>query len=354
MKLNIEHCTTNIEYGAIYFGERTVIVQAEDGYYFPEVPYISYYAEGSGSDHAFIYLESTETTEHKTTFQCVFNFNTQDKDATLNAHATVKPESVNKYGIINVYNPSISELKQIGEARYIVAAGSNSGTLDLGAYIASLFKVFVNVPKGERAFVTLGGFTTKVESNVVKDDIVDTDCGEVEIKGKYQNSMDYNNTEIEIYLPFIGFRTLDASKVMDKVLKLIYKVNLLNGDGMACLYDTDGTLIYTFDCTVSFNIPYKMSGFIDDRSTLALNANYLHGFTPFITVRYNKEYNILEDRAGDNRLITVNDYRGFLACEDVYNTIVASTEERDLIDKALKSGIIIDDPVADPRPDSWY
>lgn len=335
----VAFATTNIDGETVYQIGDTINVSAvaNEGYYFGQVPYIGYY--NMAGDWVNVPLETSETGEYKTTYSV--DFVVPDcQSINLYAVADVAPR-IDKYGIITVYNPTSAELKEIGNVRYRLAVGESGAEIDLGAFISDIIKVYVNLPECNKANVKLGGYNTNVSSNVVLDDIVETDCGTIEIVGKYGNIMDYEHTTIEIYLPFIGFEKLEPEKVMNETLSLIYKTNILNGDSVACIYNTTGTLLYTFNCNVSFEIPYKMNSTYDDRSDLKVDSNYLFGFTPFVTVRTNKEYNSARITAADNRVAIVSELTGFITCSQVFNTIKATTDEKDEIDNMLKNGIIV-------------
>ena len=353
ISFRLENCTTNLEtedidYGSYIdtvtvntynTGEKIYIeVTAAKGYYFPQVPFITAPDLDSWGEDFL----TDETGDFKTTYHYEYEYtgseNLESYDyPQVTAEAIEIPKIDNKYGIITIYNPTPEELALIGDERYIY----NQETVDLGDFISSLFKVFVNLPKGEKEVVSLGGFDTSVSCNVLVDDIIETDCGSVEIVGNYNNAMDYENTTVEIYLPFIGFKTLDTDKVMNETLSLFYKTNIINGDSIACISNTAGTLLYTFNCKASFEIPYRLNNDTEPKGQLEINSNYLFGFTPFITVRYNKAYNTSNVIANDNREVFIKDITGYIKCSEVFNTVKATATEKAEIERLLKEGIII-------------
>lgn len=335
----VQFATCNVNESTVYAVGQVIQIEvtANSGYYFGQVPYVGYW--DAAGDYKRATLFTDETGEYKKHY--VANLEIPDTETlTLYAIADVEPK-VDKYGIITIYNPTSAELKAIGDVRYTVLAGDGSGVVDLGAFISNILKVYVNLPECNKANVKLGGYNTDVSANVVLDDVVETDCGTIEIVGKYGNIMDYEHTTVEIYLPFIGFQKLDTEKVMNEVLSLVYKTNILNGDSIACIYNTTGTLLYTFNCNVSFEIPYMMGETYDDRSNLRVDSNYLFGFTPFVTIRTNREYNSAFVTAADNRYAKVSDLQGLITCSQVFNTIKATTDEKEAIDNLLKTGVII-------------
>lgn len=341
MHFNVEitDATTNVDNETLYGGgdEVHITVVANEGYYFATAPSISF-INYSGTTTTYTML-TDDTDEFKKNFYYDFTFpdKVQLNVVNIEGNAQVIPE-VDKYGIITIYNPTPAELKEIGNVRYMQTTDSS---VDLGNYIANLIKVFVKIPKGKTANVVVGGYNTDVVSNVVTTDVIETDCGSVEIVGNYNNAMDYDNTTIEIYLPLIGFKQLDTEKVMNETLSLIYKTNVINGDTIACLYNASGTLLYTFNTTASFEIPYRLNSVIEPRGQLEINSNYLFGFTPFITVRYNKAYNTANVIANDNREVFIKDITGYIKCSEVFNTVKATANEKAEIERLLKEGIII-------------
>ena len=337
-RLYLTNATTNISPDTVYYAGDTVDISiiANSGFCFESAPYILLYNASTGN-YDEIPFEPVQTTGVVTAYQLSWYISTS-YNVDLYASAVVIPKT-DKYGIIQIFNPTPDELKAIGEKRY--QSSGEGGFVDLGSYITNISKIYVNLPEGTRGDVVLGGYDTNVQANYLFDDVIETDCGTIEIAGKYNNIMDYKNTTIEIYLPFIGFKELDTDKVMNEVLSLIYKTNIINGDSLACIYNTTGTLIYTFNCNLSFEIPYKMNADYDERSNLKVDSNYLFGFTPFVTIRTNKEYNTAAVAANDNRVATIGELNGYITCSQVFNTIKASTAEKQAIDNLLKTGIII-------------
>ena len=333
------YCSCNIEDGTLYTTteEIKVSLTADEGYYFETEPYIYYWTSGQLTK---IYLISEETTEYKTSYSVSFICD-KGTDLYLKSTAVVIPTS-DKFGIITIYNPTADELRKIGNVRYHIWRGETQ-IVDLGNYISSLIKVFVNLPDNlKKQNVVLGGYDTEVPSAVVLNEIVETSCGSVNIRGKYGNVMDYQNSTIEIYLPFIGFQTLEASKVMNQTIKLVYRTNIINGDSLALIYNDNNSLLYSFDCNLSFEIPYKTQGAYDSRSKLSIESNYLHGFKPFVRIWYNKPYNSASISANDDRVTIVGNETGFISCSQVFNTIKATTQEKQAIDRMLENGIIVE------------
>lgn len=345
-KIDLTYATTNVNTETVYnTGTPQIItITAADGYYFDTPPYIN---TKMMLNSRYTNLVTDEVGDYKTSYYILVD-EAFEKSASMyvtsslgycesRLYAVARPiPKVDKYGIISIYNPTPLQLKEIGEARYY----TTEAVIDLGEYISSISKVFVKIPEATQTEVMLGGYKTNVICNLVEDDVVETDCGTVSIEGRYHNSMDYENTTVEIYLPLIGFKTLETEKVMNETLSLIYRTNVINGDSIACIYNTTGTLIYTFNCKASFEIPYKINS-SENQGNVEVNSGYLFGFTPTVTIRYNKAYNASSTIGNDNQDTTLETLTGYVKCSEVFNTINATTTEKDEIDTLLKSGVII-------------
>ena len=343
--INLTNATTNVDTATTYNAATTLRVEvtANDGYHFVTPPYIRFFASGNQT------MYTNDEGEYKTSYY--FNItqywiyqmgmtSASQCNFRIYGDAQAIPKS-DKYGIIQIYNPTPTELKDISSVRYTTITNQTVNVTDLGEYISSLIRVFVKIPESDKTKVLLGGYDTGVMSNPVIDDVVETNCGTISIVGKYNNAMDYENTTVEIYLPLIGFKTLDTVKVMNETLSLFYRTNVINGDTIACIYNTTGTLLYTFNCRAGFEIPYKMNREDETHGKVDVNSNYLFGFTPFVTVRYNKAYNAAAIAANDDRETTLETLQGYVKCSEVFNTIKATAAEKEEIDNLLKQGVII-------------
>lgn len=68
------------------------------------------------------------------------------------------------------------------------------------------------------------------------------DCGSLSITRQFNNFLDFAPyTKLEIFLPYIGYETLDTDLVMDKTINVKYAVDLYSGKCTAFITTTDGT-----------------------------------------------------------------------------------------------------------------
>lgn len=109
------------------------------------------------------------------------------------------------------------------------------------------------------SIIRIGGVSTEIPSIKVTDQYQILDCGSVSVPEHWGNSLDYNNVNIAIYLPFIGVRSLDTNLVMNSTVSLKYYVDLLTGSGIAMLQvsknNTNKSVYYTYEANLNYQIP---------------------------------------------------------------------------------------------------
>ena len=342
IKISLTHATANIDSTTEYVkGEPLeIVVTAEEGYYFSVAPVFKYSVNGELVSDSL----TGDGTEKPTVFTKSYtgeetaNFSNTATVGGLYGEAIIIPtvDISTMYGIIKAYAPTADQLKAIGDVRYVALATGE--VLDLGQYITSLRKLFIDIPVTSTPEpVKLGGKSTGVECLPLATDKVTINCGSVAIAETYNNVVDYTNTTIDLYLPFIGFRPLTTSKIMGRTLTIKYVVNVLTGDGVCCVY-ADETMIETFNCNLSFEVPYKLNNEFYS-STLNIDSSYLYGFTPFVLIRTTQS--ITKPKYADSKEGLLNSFSGFVVCSRVDNTLSISDKEKDEINRLLTSGVYI-------------
>lgn len=63
----------------------------------------------------------------------------------------------------------------------------------------------------------------------------EVDCGTIYLKPFYGTALDYDETEVSIYLPFVGEQQLDAREVLGSELNLKYRVDVVTGNCSAIM-----------------------------------------------------------------------------------------------------------------------
>lgn len=326
ISFTLENCISNIE-GGIYKINESIEIEiiANEGYEFQISPYWTYFIDGNYRKGNLNCI-----TTNLYTYTLKVNSASLINGNYIEFHGNAIKQSVitDKYGLITAYRPSKDELVNISKRRFVsITAGTspNIQYIDTTDYLVSLMKLYVYLESDSRANVYFGAYNMQVECDVIGTDIITLDCGNINIVGKYQNSIDYNNTEIKIYLPFIGFKELNTDDFMNKTCNLIYQVNVINGESLAIL-SANNNIIETYSCNVGFKIPYKLMNEMYISSKIEPNSNYLADMTPFLYVK-NHISNIPENKPfGDvNEYVRLGTLSGFTITKVIYYEVIKNT-----------------------------
>lgn len=121
--------------------------------------------------------------------------------------------------------------------------------------IISLHSMPVDFGAGDTTLIKLGNIETEISSNLVPSQYVDFDCGSIEVLEYWGSFMDYSpHTKMQLYLPFIGNVTIDPDVVMNTVMRIIYRFDVLTGDCVAFIICND-TVTYQFNGNAMRQMP---------------------------------------------------------------------------------------------------
>lgn len=169
-------------------------------------------------------------------------------------------------GFITLFNPTTAELRQLSDYLW-------SNAFDLNAYkklfndpmdlFLGLSIIPAGIPDGGRKQVGIGLIDTGIYMTVAASQWVKVDCGSplnaagnaIAVPNYTGSYMDYDPyTQIELYLPFIGVKTLKADEVMGKMLNVTYWIDILSG---ACLawVSVNRVVMYSFMGQCATSIP---------------------------------------------------------------------------------------------------
>ena len=165
--------------------------------------------------------------------------------------------------LITLYNPSLSDIRSLGSYLWSnnIADIFNKLFADPMDAILGLSIVPCSVPHAGNRQVYVGNVGTGVSMPVVTSQYVEIDCGSLNISEFFGSYLDYSpHTKIEIYLPYIGVRALDANECMGKTIAVKYHVDILSG--ACCAYIKCGSsVLYHFIGQCSASIPINSQDF---------------------------------------------------------------------------------------------
>lgn len=312
--------------------------------------------------------------------------------------AIVTPSASMGNKLYTVYHPSNATLDALGGVLWdnsiteqIVKMFTNN-PMDA---IISLHEIYCTPTDGATKNIKLGSYNSNVPAPTVPNRYKTIDCGSVFIPEIYKDARDYTDTQCEIFLPFISYRSLDIRDVVNCNVNVVYTIDLYTGSCLASVNITkEGATqtLYTFEGNCGAQIPLTASqrnGLVSLISATAssliggvtggvggavamgvgravagvgsgqfqANISRTSGFSgnagamsvkkPFIIITRNKSadaYNY-EHYIGNptNRTVYLSDCKGYTRVKAVHveNIPGATDKEKDMIKALLEGGVIL-------------
>ena len=112
---------------------------------------------------------------------------------------------------------------------------------------------------GTNQEIILGNVSTGVNGEKISNNFSKQTIGSILINEHYHNFLDYTPyTNVILYLPYIGFKELDTTLVMNKTIQVIYTVDAITGGCLAQVY-VNNVRLYEFTGNVGIDIPITAS-----------------------------------------------------------------------------------------------
>lgn len=295
--------------------------------------------------------------------------------------------------LYSIYNPSQSELNSFGA--WLWSSNFVDQLLkifnDPMQAIIGLHKVFATPPTSGTGNIKVGYLDSGVSAKLVSNQYSEIDCGSVNLREYFGNALDYINTDIYIYLPFIGIVPLNVSDVMRSTINVKYKVDVLTG---ACLCsvnvtrDNAGGQLYTYAGNCSVQYPLSSGSYmgiitgalsvagsvaatiasggaalplalgigasafggaktkIEHSGALSGNAGAMGIKKPYLIIRRPQtaiaDNYFIFDGGSNNKTVTLSSCSGFTRVKSLHlENIPATDKELDEIETLLHSGVII-------------
>ena len=170
--------------------------------------------------------------------------------------------------LYKIYNPTQAEINSFGAWLW----SSNFVDQLLKVFnnpmesIIGLHKVYASPIIGGRSNIKVGYLDSGVNSNFVANQYTKIDCGTVNLQEYFGNVFDYSPyTNIELYLPCIGFVQLDVGNVMRSSINITYTVDVLTG---ACIAEINikrdgyGGVLYSYSGNCASQYPLSSGSYM--------------------------------------------------------------------------------------------
>lgn len=344
--LGLEHCTINISQLSISHEGNVVldsgtcpVLKPDPGYVFEDPPAANWnYYE---IDYKGV-LKDDGTVE----FQSV-PLESIIGDIRITATAVLASEPVEEMnlGFVNVYHPSKDELVALADC------GWPSLHLDLNVseWIVSVYKTFIRpLDATSKVQAMFGTFNTNVLVYKVIDQYAIADCGTVTLEEQFENVLDYEpTTVIQLWLPFIGLKSIPTADVMGKELRLVYKMNVLNGQIYVELSRvSDSVVVEAWTGTCKENIQFMVNSRLEQTGGEdTLPAFGMGGRTPYFVRKVfrpigNSDFTNVVKKT--KAWVALADMSGWCQFSHVVvDGIAATSAERNEIERLLLEGVIL-------------
>ena len=158
-------------------------------------------------------------------------------------------------GLISIWNPGSNEINLLADVltnASFQTALANFANKPIDLLIGlNLVPVPVTTTNDNLYFAKIAAYPIPMAR--VTSQYVEVDCGGFDCDKIYGSYLDYN-IRFQIFLPFIGFRPLQAEDVIGHVLTVKYHVDVLTGSCIAYVL-SDYYCSYTFTGNCSYQIP---------------------------------------------------------------------------------------------------
>lgn len=202
------------------------------------------------------------------------------------------------------------------------------------------------------------------------------DLGTIDVPTRFGSFVDYRGySTLKIYLPCIGFRTLNINDYMGKKIKLEYKVCVLDGSFIANVYSVDGNvskITEAFNGNCALHMPVSSGNYnlslmnmqmfpplavarrcfgqdnpdIHNSGNLSGTSAYLGTMTPYLIIDVPKMQvpQMLPTLKGykSHCMAKLQDLHGYTEVKDIHIDVKGMTEdEKAEMLNILRSGIVI-------------
>ncbi len=312
-------------------------------------PKVGYYFSGTDTCNMFIedqleYVPFTLTSDGKMFLEMGESYST----LTLSLEFTItqgEPPVVSKRtNFYTVYAPTDENMKKINSTVFI-------DNHDVINKFISYKKFWCKIPTDGTAKLKAGNYDFNFEAPVVHGNIIDVDCGSVNVVELHHSLLDYSPfSRLTIYLPFIGFMDLDDKLVMGKVVRVNYRVDVLSGRCLAEVYtmidDTTESCIASYAGTIASDEPLSQGQVNYKGGYELMTSMQLGELTPFILVNTQVPLDsgsVNLDGLPVEEVKRVGDCTGYIKYSFINASGCSGTDaEKTEIENLLKSGINIE------------
>ena len=252
-------------------------------------------------------------------------------------------------GANNLYKITKADLKQINIDRFVNSGANPPTIIDYGTNILGVINLPFNINHDyikDPELIKLGTHETTVKAPKIVTDKLYLNLGDINVPMP-ENSLGFTNATALIHLPYANSLNLDINEVLGQIINVEYVIDLYNGNSYVNIKSNKSdSIIASSSVDLGVNIPY--SSMLGNNNTV-YNSNMSlggdnHVKAPYIEIIQNIP--ILGNgffTAPISAESKLNNEKGFIQVENINLNVKATSNEKDMILTALRSGVIIND-----------
>lgn len=292
-----------------------------------------------------------------------------------------------------IYNPSLAQVQQFGGwlwSESILDQIIRMFNSPIDAVIGFHMMYATPITGGQKE-IKAGYLNSGVSAAEVTNQYITIDCGTVTVPEYYGTALDYIASQVYIFLPFIGIQALDTSVVTGSQLNVVYRIDVLTGTCLAqikVIKRNSSAVMYAFSGNCAVQLPLTATtytgmasallnlgaaglsamtgdiigigsdlgnaarGFMKNKAGVAKSGSFSANVgalgirVPYLIIvhptaydagAYNRFYGFPA-----NRTVTLSTVSGYCRVKSIHlESIPCTDDERAIIDRELKEGIII-------------
>lgn len=263
----------------------------------------------------------------------------------LLANCYVKEPSGKEYGAVNVYVVNEKQLAEFATKRFFkeVSTDSTSGAIlyesvDLARYVNRLKRIYCNIPTKANDVIKCANYNTEIECLAPSVTVISFDSPTVTIPLYNGSTLDYTNTNIQLYVPFGGTVTL-PSYVVGNSVYIHFSIDVVTGNGVAIVYCNDIDILHV-DIVPSNDVLFRTSEMYGVIGSENWQNNNLYGVEPFITTVHYKEITTTSNATYNT--VSIDNCTGYCKFDNVHiNSFNGNETEYNELISTLRNGVYV-------------
>lgn len=175
--------------------------------------------------------------------------------------------NITNTGFLSIYRPEMSTIKTIGNYLWSDDFLDNINKLftDPAQTIISLSTIPLKPLASQIRNIKFGNLESTIPAPVVDEQLQVFDFGTLTLSNYFGTYADYSGyTDIQLYLPFIGLKSLEINDIMGSTIHLKYYIDIYSGDTIAYLkvYNSFiNSILYSWQGNILTQLPFSSANY---------------------------------------------------------------------------------------------